>query len=232
MSASRHIIAIGGGGFGRNPNKPVIEDYIVNLSSSKEPVVTFFPTASAEDTGYIVNFYTAFSKLNCKAQHISLFKKTPDLKSVIDESDIIYIGGGNTKSMLAVFHEWNLDELIINAYKKGKILAGVSAGAICWLEKGITDSWAHGLRVLNCMNVLEGVCCPHYDGEANRRPSVEKFLKNKDISSCLCIEDGAAVHYQNETLKTAISFYENKNAYQVKYTNNKLIENQLDKIQI
>ena len=232
MSTSRNIVAIGGGGFGRNPNKPVIEDYIVNLSPSKKPVDTFFPPASAEDTGYIVNFYTAFSKLNCKSQHISLFKKTPDLKSIIDESDIIYIGGGNTKSMLAVFHEWNLDELIINAYKKGKILAGVSAGAICWFEKGITDSWAHGLRVLNCMNVLEGVCCPHYDGEANRRPSVEKFLKNKDISSCLCIEDGAAVHYQNETLKTAISFYKNKNAYQVKYTDNKLIENQLDKIQI
>ena len=232
MSASRHIIAIGGGGFGRNPNKPVIEDYIVNLSSSKEPVVTFFPTASAEDTGYIVNFYTAFSKLNCKAQHISLFKKTPDLKSVIDESDIIYIGGGNTKSMLAVFREWNLDTLIINAYKQGKILAGVSAGAICWFEKGITDSWAHGLRVLDCMNVLEGVCCPHYDGEANRRPSVEKFLKNKDINSCLCIEDGAAIHYENEILKTAISFYKNKNAYQVKYQEGELIENPLKKIDI
>ena len=76
MSIDRHIIAIGGGGFGRNPNKPVIEDYIVNLSSSKKPMVTFFPTASAEDSNYIVNFYTAFSKLNCRAQHISLFKKT------------------------------------------------------------------------------------------------------------------------------------------------------------
>ena len=81
---TRNIIAIGGGGFGRNPNKPIIEDYILNLSDSKKPTVTFFPTASAEDSGYIVNFYTAFSKLNCNAQHISLFKKTPDLESIID----------------------------------------------------------------------------------------------------------------------------------------------------
>ena len=229
---TRNIIAIGGGGFGRNPNKPVIEDYILNLSDSKKPIVTFFPTASAEDSNYIVNFYTAFSKLNCKAQHISLFKKTPDLKTIIDESDIIYIGGGNTKSMLAVFREWNLDTLIINGYKQGKILTGVSAGAICWFEKGITDSWAGGLKVLDCMGILKGVCCPHYDGEANRRPSVEKFLKNKEIDSCLCIEDGAAVHYENETFKTSVSFYKDKNTYQVNYKKNQLIEKSLNRISI
>ena len=228
---NRNIIAIGGGGFGRNPNKPVIEDYIVNLSSSEKPNITFFPTASAEDSSYIVNFYTAFSKLNCNAQHISLFKKTPDLKSIIEDSDIIYIGGGNTKSMLAVFREWDLDKMLIDAYKKGKILTGVSAGAICWFNQGITDSWAHGLQVLDCMDILDGVCCPHYDGEANRSPSVERFLKNKDIEHCLCIEDGAAVHYQNETLKTAVSFYKDKNAYNVKY-DNRLIEEPLPKIQI
>ena len=229
---NRNIIAIGGGGFGRNPNKPVIEDYIVNLSSSDKPNVTFFPTASAEDSSYIVNFYTAFSKLNCNAQHISLFKKTPDLKSIIEGSDIIYIGGGNTKSMLAVFREWDLDKMLIDAYKKGKILAGVSAGAICWFNQGITDSWAHGLQVLDCMDILDGVCCPHYDGEANRKPSVERFLKSKDIEHCLCIEDGAAAHYQNEVLKTAISFYKDKNVYNVKYNNSKLIEDPLPKIQI
>jgi dipeptidase E len=228
----RNIIAIGGGGFGRNPNKPIIEEYILNLSDKKKPTVTFFPTASAENSAYIVNFYTAFGKLNCKAQHISLFKKTPDLKSIIAESDIIYIGGGNTKSMLAVFREWNLDTLIINAYKEGKVLAGVSAGAICWFEKGITDSWAGGLKILDCMGILKGTCCPHYDGEANRKPSVKNFLKNKEIENCLCIEDGAAAHYENEILKTSISFYKDKNTYQVSYKKNELIEEPLDKINI
>ena len=156
----------------------------------------------------------------------------PDLKKIIDESDVIYIGGGNTKSMLAVFREWNLDNLIIEAYKKGKILAGVSAGAICWFEKGVTDSWAGGLKILNCMGILKGVCCPHYDGEANRKPSVKNFLKNKEIEKCLCIEDGAAAHYQNEIFKTAISFYKDKNAYQVSYKKNELIEKPLTRIEI
>ena len=176
MNTDGHIVAIGGGGFGRNPNEAIIENYILNLSDSKKPNITFFPTASAENSDYIVNFYTAFSNLNCNAKHISLFKNTPNLDSIVNESDIIYIGGGNTKSMLAVFREWNLDKLLLKAYKEGKVLAGVSAGAICWFNQGITDSWEDGLRVLDCMGILEGVCCPHYDGEVNRKPSVEKLI--------------------------------------------------------
>ena len=232
MDTCGDIVAIGGGGFGANPNSPIIEDYIVNLSPAKKPKIAFFPTASAENTQYIVNFYTAFTKLHCTPKDISLFKKTPDLESIIDESDIIYVGGGNTKSMLAVFHEWGLDHLIINAYKQGKVLAGVSAGAICWFEKGITDSWASELKVLDCLGILEGVCCPHYDGEANRRPSVKNFLKNQDIDNCVCIENGAAVHYHDNTFKTAISFFKDKNAYLTKYEKNKLIEKPLNKIDI
>ena len=186
------------------------------------------------------NDFVIFNSTEKKLHDPKFIKKISDRKTgigcdlvvITKNSDIIYIGGGNTKSMLAVFKEWNLDSLILNAYKNGTILAGVSAGAICWFNKGITDSWAHGLKVLNCMNVLNGVCCPHYDGEANRRPSVEKFLKNNVIDECLCIEDGAAVHFENENIKHAISFYKNKNAYEVSYKNKQLFENPLSKIDI
>ena len=232
MNTNGHIIAIGGGGFGRNPNEPIIENYILNLSNSQKPNITFFPTASAENSDYIVNFYTAFSSLNCNAKHISLFKNTPNLESIIRDSDIIYIGGGNTKSMLAVFKEWGLDKLLLKAYKDGKILAGVSAGAICWFDQGITDSWEDGLRVLDCMGILKGVCCPHYDGEVDRKPSVEKFLKSNEIDACFCIEDGAAIHYQNNRFKTAVAFYQNKNAYEVKLNRGSIKETPLKKINI
>ena len=232
MNANGHIIAIGGGGFGRNPNEPIIENYILNLSNSQKPNITFFPTASAENSDYIVNFYTAFSSLNCNAKHISLFKNTPNLESIIRDSDIIYIGGGNTKSMLAVFKEWDLNKLLLKAYKDGKILAGVSAGAICWFDQGITDSWEDGLRVLDCMGILKGVCCPHYDGEVDRKPSVEKFLKSNEIDACFCIEDGAAIHYQNNRFKTAVAFYQNKNAYEVKLNRGSIKETPLKKINI
>ena len=226
------IIAIGGGGFGRNPKEPIIEDYIVNTASSKKPKVTFFPTASAENKDYIVNFYNAFSRLDCTFNHISLFQNTPNLDLVIDESDIIYIGGGNTKSMLSVFREWKLDQLLIKSYNDGKLLCGVSAGAICWFEKGITDSWEGELRMLDCLNILPGVCCPHYDGEVKRKPSVEKFIKNNQASSILCIEDGAAIHYEGKNIKKAISFYPNKNVYDVSIAGGSLIEKPINKIDI
>tara|TARA_A100001015_G_C15020900_1_gene727942 strand:- start:1963 stop:2664 length:702 start_codon:yes stop_codon:yes gene_type:complete len=232
MNTDGHIIAIGGGGFGRNPNEPIIENYILNLSDSQRPNITFFPTASAENSDYIVNFYTAFSSLNCNAKHVSLFKNTPNLESIISDSDIIYIGGGNTKSMLAVFKELGLDKLLLKAYKDGKILAGVSAGAICWFDQGITDSWEDGLRVLDCMQILKGVCCPHYDGEVDRKPSVEKFLKSNEIDACFCIEDGAAIHYQNNRFKTVVAFYQNKNAYEVKLNRGLIKETPLKKINI
>ncbi len=232
LDSSGHIIAIGGGGFGRSPKNPIIEDYIVNLSSSVKPKIAFFPTASAENKDYVVNFYKAFSKLNCKPEYISLFQNTQNLSQVFDQSDIIYIGGGNTKSMLAVFKEWEIDKLLLKSYQEGKILCGVSAGAICWFEKGITDSWEGDLRVLECLGFLKGVCCPHYDGESKRRPAVESFIRNQEINRSICIEDGAAVHYENNNLKSAISFYPNKNAYDVSIKDNKLKETSLSKIDI
>ena len=232
MNEYGQIIAIGGGGFGRNPNKPVIEEYILNQANVKKPKIAFFPTASAEDKQYVLNYYKAFSKFNCSPHNISLFQKTHDLQKIVDYADIIYIGGGNTKSMLAVFREWGLDKILINAYKSGKILAGVSAGAICWFEKGVTDSWAHGLRVMECMEVLEGSCCPHYDGEKNRRPSVMKFIEENTISSCLAIEDGSAVHFKDNKLHTAVSFYEDKESYHVSKKDDQIIEEKLTRINL
>ena len=222
MSDVGNIIAIGGGGFGRNPKQPVIEKYIVEQSVAEKPNVCFIPTASAEDTAYTVNFYTAFSKLNCTPIHINLFQRTPRLDSIINKQDIIYVGGGNTKSMLAVWREWKLDKLLLKAYKRGAVLCGVSAGAICWFEKGITDSWASNLNVMDCMGFLDGCCCPHYDGEKDRRPSVEKFITDKKIDSCYALTDGAALHYNNGKIQTAVTFFKGSNVYEVSLQNGKI----------
>ena len=110
-----HIIAIGGGGFGRNPNHNKIEQYIINQSGKENPNILFIPTASAEDKSYIVNFYACFSRLRCIPSHLTFFQRTPRLDSLINKADIVYVGGGNTKSMLAVWREWKLDKLLLNA---------------------------------------------------------------------------------------------------------------------
>ena len=178
----KQIIAIGGGGFGREINELKIERYIVEQSSNKNPSICFIPTATGDDSQYIENFYKAFDSLGCKTSHIDFFKRTINIEKHIEEQDIIFVGGGNTKSMLAVWREWKLDEILHKAYIKGTIMSGVSAGAICWFEKGITDSWKDHQAILPCLGFVKGICCPHYDEEPERIPFVNQILNDDLIS--------------------------------------------------
>ena len=226
------IIAIGGGGFGRNPYNNKIDKYIVDQSYKDIPNVCFIPTASAENDAYIVNFYTSFNKLNCNPVHLSLFKRTPNLESLINKQDIIYVGGGNTKSMLAVWKEWKLDKLLDKAFNNGKILCGVSAGSICWFEKGVTDSWASNLNLLDCLSIIDGCSCPQYNSESDRRPTLANFIKNGKIKECYASDDGSAIHFKGNKLHTAVSFYENAKSYVVKTNENQIIEEEIKSIKI
>tara|TARA_B100000686_G_scaffold353390_1_gene458812 strand:+ start:7225 stop:7920 length:696 start_codon:yes stop_codon:yes gene_type:complete len=224
----RNIIAIGGGGFGRNYRHNKIEKYILEQTGKKTPNILFIPTASAEDKSYIINFYRCFSSLNCKPNHITLFQRTPRLDGIVNKADAIYVGGGNTKSMLAVWKEWKLDKLLLKAYNKGKILCGVSAGAICWFEHGITDSWASNLNVIECLGFLPGMCCPHYQEEADRKPSVHKFINKGECLSGYAIDGGAAVHFKEEKYFESIQFYPDSHVYNVYLENKKVIEKRME----
>lgn len=202
----KQIIAIGGGGFGRVIKDLKIERYIKSQCSKTNPKICFIPTATGDDQGYIDNFYKAFNELECKTSHINFFKRTVDLKSHILDQDIIYVGGGNTKSMLAVWKDWGLDLILEEAYQKGIIMSGVSAGAICWFEKGITDSWADHQAILKCLGFVEGICCPHYDEEPERIPYVKEILVNNEIDSCIAIEGYTALHLIDNKPAYSVSF--------------------------
>ncbi len=218
----KHIIAIGGGGFGRSTGKLKIERYIKNLSNAKHPKVCFIPTATGDNGDYKVSFYKVFTELDCKPSHIDLFKRTIDLKEHIYNQDIIYVGGGNTRSMLGVWKEWGLDLILKKAYDKGIIMSGVSAGAICWFEKGITDSLASDLSIMNCLGFLKGTCCPHYDEEKKRKPFLRKVIEDNIISDCIAIEGESALHIKDENKIKNISFGKKKNSYFISIKNSKL----------
>ena len=224
MLEDRQIIAIGGGGFGRNPKHNKIEKYILSQIDKAKPNILFIPTASGEDKNYIINFYSCFSKLECSPDHITFFQRTLRLDSLINKADIIYVGGGNTKSMLAVWRDWKLDILLKKAYLKGKILCGVSAGAICWFEQGVTDSWASNLNSMQCLGFIDGMCCPHYQEEKERRPSVHKMMKEDKLISGWSIDGGAAIHFKNGHYYKSLRFYENSNVYHVSKSDKKVIE--------
>ncbi len=221
---NRNIVAIGGGGFGRSLGSLKIEKYIVSLSSKDNPKICFIPTASGDNDLYKLNYYRAFSKLNCITSHLDFFARTEDLERKILDQDIIYVGGGNTKSMLAVWKEWNLDAILRKAYKNGIIMSGVSAGAICWFDKGITDSYAENLRILDCLGIIEGNACPHFDEEIDREPFVNSILEKGIIKSCICIEGNCALHILNERDFKSINFGLNKKSFLLVEENNKILK--------
>ena len=191
----RQIIAIGGGGFYRDPDNLSLERYVIQQTGVANPRVAFVPTASGEPDHYVATFYSAFLKLGCHPSVLTFFKRTPELRSSLLNQDVIYVGGGNTKSMLAVWRDWGVPELLREAWESGVVLTGVSAGAICWFEEGLTDSFADGLHPLAGLGFLPGSCCPHYDGEPQRRPTYHQLLASAQIAPGVAIEDWTAMHF-------------------------------------
>tara|TARA_B100001769_G_scaffold380_1_gene275 strand:+ start:389 stop:1084 length:696 start_codon:yes stop_codon:yes gene_type:complete len=220
----RHIIAIGGGGFGRNPGDGFIEQYILDQTNKQKPNICFIPTATGDNDAYKVNYYSTFSKLDCNPVHLDFFKRTPDLEKLISEQDAIFVGGGNTKSMLAVWKDWGLDNLLHKAYKNGVVMSGVSAGANCWFERSVVDSWEDELKVIECMGFVKGSFCPHYDEEPQRRPSVKTFLEQSILDDCYASEGNAALHVKNESEFLSINFGKEKNSYLVTLDDEKVKE--------
>ena len=224
--SNKNIVAIGGGGFGRSLGDLIIERYIVSLTNKERPKICFIPTASGDNNQYKLNFYRAFGKLNCLTTHLDFFSRTCDLEEKILSQDIIYVGGGNTKSMLAVWRDWDFDVVLQKAYNSGIIMSGVSAGAICWFTNGITDSWETDLKILPCLDIIKATCCPHYDEEPSRIPYVKKILLEEKITNCISIEGGSAMHFVDGQPFKNVSFKNNKNSYNVYLDNNKFIQKQ------
>ena len=219
---SKNIVAIGGGGFGRSLGSLKIEKYIISLVNKKRPKICFIPTASGDNDLYKLNFYRAFSKLNCLTSHIDFFSRTENLEMKVFDQDIIYVGGGNTKSMLAVWRDWKLDEVLKKAYEKGIVMSGVSAGAICWFNKGITDSFAGKLEIIDCLGMVDEIACPHFDEERERKPFVNELIQKDIVKSCICIEGYSALHIRNNNLYSSISFKEGKKSLRIFKEKNKL----------
>jgi peptidase E len=141
--------------------------------------------------------------------------------------DVIYVGGGNTRSMLAVWREWGLPEILREAWESGIVLAGRSAGAICWFAQGVTDSVADVLLPLDCLGFLPGSCCPHYDGEVDRRPSYHRLIFENEILPGVAIDDGVGVHFRGTGPYRMVTPREKAGAYQVRVVNGEVQEEPL-----
>lgn len=208
---------MGGGGFSMEPENLALDRYLLDLVDRPQPRVCFMPTASGDADSYIVRFYTSFTTLPCQPTHLSLFDtgNRPDHRSVLLSQDIIYVGGGNTRSMLAVWREWEIDAILREAWQQGIVLAGISAGSLCWFAEGVTDSVPGRLTPMRGLGLLPGSNCPHFDGEAERRPAYHHLVADGSITAGYAADDGAALHFVGDRLLQVVTSRPEAKAYRV-----------------
>lgn len=224
----RQILAIGGAALPAELDNLLLIEYFLGLTRKKKPRVCFIGAAHGDADAGRLRFYAGFSQFNCTPTHLPLFARTPrDLESYVYEHDAIFVGGGNTRSLLAVWREWQLDVYLRRAWEHGIVLGGASAGSICWFEQGVTDSIAGPLTALDCLGFLPGSNCPHYDSEPKRRPTYGKLVASGKIAEGIAADDGTALHYVDGKLPCAVASRPRAKAYRLRRNGQRAIETKL-----
>lgn len=215
--SDRHIVALGGGGFSEEGPRSNLDDYLLSLVSRATPRVCFLPTASGDSESYVASFYRAYSPRDCRPTDLALFRRTVvDLKSLLLAQDLIFVGGGNTANMLAIWRVHGVDRILREAWEAGVILAGMSAGAICWFEASVTDSFGLALDGMrDGLGFLPGSACPHYNSEERRRP-VYRQLVSRGFPAGYAADDRVALHFIGSELSEVVTGTEGRVAYEVK----------------
>jgi peptidase E len=203
------IVAMGGGGFSMEPDNPLLDDFVLDLARAgrgrDRPRVCFVPTASGDADGYVARFYAAFAR-RAEASHLALFNRTVvDLERFVLEQDVVYVGGGNTANLLAVWRTHGLDRLLARAWAEGTVLTGLSAGSICWFEGGTTDSFGPLGALRDGLALLPGSHSPHYDGEPERRPAYHRLVADGSLPDGHAADDGAALVFRGTMLAEVVA---------------------------
>lgn len=220
---NQQIIAFGGGGFSME-DTPVLEDYILRACKKDNPSICLVPTACGDADGYTLQFYRRFASTNCRPTDLQLVQReVTDLEDFACSQDIIYVGGGNTANMLAMWRAHGFDQALKAALSAGTLLTGLSAGSICWFEEGVTDSFGTMLQPMDCLGFLSGSNCPHYDGEADRRPAYHRFVKAGMLGG-YAADDGVGLHFIDGSLRHVVSSRPDAKGYKVELQGDTVVE--------
>ena len=208
-----HIVAIGGGRrFGPDAG---FEDLLLQLARRPRPRICFVPTASAQRPERVDEFYGAFGGRDCEPSHLELFGIPDEPAAHLATQDVVYVGGGNTANLLALWRVHGIDEALREAWARGAVLAGWSAGANCWFEDCVTDSFGARLRPLgDGLGLLPGSFCPHYDGEPQRRVVYTRLVED-GFPAGYAADDDAALVFAGTELREVVAQREGARGYRV-----------------
>ena len=199
------------GGFTHETDES-LDQFVLNQVNLKKFKIGFLPTASKDDQKKIDLFYKRFDNNYLQLSHFTLCSKIEGFKDWILNKDIVYVGGGNTSYMLEIWKKNNLIEIFKEAYNKGIILSGVSAGAICWFDWILSDSEGIGLKAIRGINLISGSCTPH-SSENERLKKFKNDIENSKMPKGIAIDDGVAVLFIDGKPTEVYSSRKNHDAY-------------------
>jgi len=232
------IVAIGGGKIAASQTLPIDRE-IIRLSQRKNPSLLFIPTASSDSEIYWKQVRKYFGDfLKCKTDVLFLMKEKPSraqIRSKISSADIIYVGGGNTLQMMRIWRRLGVGKLLIAAYKKGTVLAGISAGSICWFDSGHSDSMSFynpgQWKYINVkgLGLIPGINCPHYNGKTRGVPRRKNFqdLIRKTGGMGIAIDNNCAIEFRDGRAFKVLVSKPRAKAYRVFKREGKVVEEQI-----
>lgn len=227
MSAGR-IVAIGGLPFAEPELCDRLLGYLRELTGRGRPRILRVPTAVGDDEWSVNAMRDMLGERLWEPRDLRLFGvPEPGWRQRVLEQDVIFVNGGNTANMLAVWRAQGFDQVVRQAWERGAVLAGWSAGAICWFEACVTDSFRvdlDGMR--DGLGLLAGSCCPHYDGEERRRPIYHELIE-AGFPPGYAIDDGAAVLFEGREFVEAVTVVPGATAYRVGLRDGRVAEEPL-----
>ena len=207
----KKIIAIGGGGFTHQLDLS-LDQFVIDKLKSTNNKIGFLATASKDDEKKISLFYKRFENTEFELSHFNLTSNINGFSEWLMSKDLVYIAGGNTVFMLEIWKKNKLEHIFKDAYEKGTILSGISAGAVCWFDWILSDSVGPGFKPLRGINLISGSCTPH-SSNIERINQFESDIKNNKLPQGIAIDDGVAVVFVDGKPSEVYSSRKNHTAY-------------------
>jgi dipeptidase E len=222
--AERHIVAMGGWD---GAEDGALTDFMLGLARRERPRICFVPTATAERDEAIARFFERFAP-RTQPSVLRLFGvPRGGIRDFLLEQDVIWVSGGNTANMLAIWRLHGVDVAVREAWEAGTVLAGASAGGLCWFEASVTDSFGPELVELrDCLGFLAGSFCPHYDSEEERPPAYRRLV-GEGLPAGYAADDGVGLHFRGTELEEAVSSRRGGRAFRVERSGDGVSESAL-----
>ncbi|MBQ4820357.1 peptidase E [Aquimarina sp. MMG016] len=217
--------------YGGQVNKQFIK-YTAKLTGKKKPKICFLPTATGDSERYMNYWYRLCSDLEVEPHvlkvWINSYSQKKSFEEILASMDAIIVGGGNTLNMLAIWKAQKIDAALKNAYDKGIVLAGGSAGSLCWFNGGTTDSRPKELSIVRGLNLINYSHCPHYNSEESRRPLYHDNILKDVLSDGYACDDKSGILFVNGKVNKALSIDKENNSYWVFKKDGKIIEEKIE----